>query len=224
MSLGERPCAHRLYFLYSSTPSRECSPSSNRRPAFENRSRLTRFPMIDPQPLSFAVTKWRTALIAFAMMIAIHFCLVPAPAQPAEIIYDWSDELRAIQSAETIAQECFNTADDYLTRSLCAGNPTRICASQYDNGRQSQHDINTCAGFAVHAWERVLAQVFSELLDSGAAPKQLARSQAMWKDWNDFDCRAISDYVGTRAALDFAVCRATHASDRAFELKALIPK
>jgi uncharacterized protein YecT (DUF1311 family) len=170
--------------------------------------------------LSFNMTAAHVA----ALLALLSSGAVPTPAHTEDRLYDWSDEAVAVVSATSIARECLEWYGDSLKRYSCVGRAATICRSQYDDGKDNQYDANQCTGFAASGWERVLDEVYDRLTKSGAAPKRIETSQSMWKAWNDFDCHAIADYVGTRAAMDFGGCRMNHAAERAFDLIQLIPR
>jgi uncharacterized protein YecT (DUF1311 family) len=167
------------------------------------------------------------AHVAIALAILAVSAAVLTPARSEDRQYDWSDDDAGAQSATSIVRECFELYgfyQDFEHGYACIWKPSRICIDQYDGGRQNQYDINTCVGFAAVAWERLLDDVYDRLMKSGAAPKQMETSQSMWRAWNDIDCHAFADYIGTRAAMDFAACRIRHAAERAIELIQLIPR
>jgi hypothetical protein len=167
-----------------------------------------------------------TAAHVGALLALLSAGAAMTPAHSEDRVYDWSNDVAAVESATAIAQECFETFEYYgdrLQGYSCVLRPAEICRSQYDGGKDNQYDTNQCVGFSAAAWERILDDVYDRLIKSGSAPDRMETSQSRWKAWSDFDCHAIADYVGTRAAMDFAACRRKHAADRAFDLIQLIP-
>lgn len=160
-----------------------------------------------------------------AALLAISLSLsVGSAANAAEEPYNWSDDRAAVTAVETIIKKCLDQKGDSNERWSCLYEPNEICTSQYEEGRANQYDVNRCANFSGDASERVLDSVYARLINSGSAPKELEASQAKWREWNDFDCRAIADYVGTKAAMDYGACRSKHAADRVFDLMQITPK
>jgi uncharacterized protein YecT (DUF1311 family) len=177
--------------------------------------------------IAFCVKKKAAYLAVPLTLWSLGAIAVLTPAHSQDRLYDWSNDVVAVESATSIAQECldeYKISGDYLQRYACILKPAGVCRSQYDGGKQNQRDINRCAGFAADAWQRILDTVYNRLMESGSAPKQMEESQSRWKAWSDFDCHAISDYVGTRAELDFSSCRGKHAAERIFDLFQLIPQ
>jgi hypothetical protein len=156
--------------------------------------------------------------------------LSSAPAAADD--YDWTNDVTAtawdtdeaaVDSATVIARKCLEAFYNWQDPHSCVKKPFDACFSQYDGGKQNQYDANRCAGFSASAWGRIVDDVYDRLLKSGEAPKEIARSQAMWKAWSDVDCHVIADYIGSRSAMDSGICRSRHAAERVFELSGLLP-
>jgi uncharacterized protein YecT (DUF1311 family) len=157
------------------------------------------------------------------LIVSFGVAVFAGPARSEDEIYNWSDDISAAESSEHIARQCLDRAINYRQQYDCIGKPSEICRTQYDGGRDNQFDVNMCSSFSAQAWERIMAETYARLIMSGSAPKEIEKSQEMWTAWNALDCRTISDYAGTRSALDYSSCRARHAAQRMFELDQLIP-
>lgn len=164
----------------------------------------------------------RAAIRTAARSAAVMAMLV-SQVLAGDAPYDWSDEQVAVESAKQIAVKCLDELDDSEQRDSCVYKAIKICRTQFDNGSDNQFAINQCANYSGAAWSRVVDDVYDRLIKSGGAPKNIAKSQSMWRAWNEFDCQAISDYDGTRAAMDYGACKTRHAAGRVFELLELIP-
>jgi len=157
------------------------------------------------------------------LIVCIGMAVVAGPARSADRLYNWNDDISALESAEHIARKCLDSAYSYRKQLDCIVRPTEVCRSQFDGGKDNQFAVNRCSGFSAKAWERMMAETYTRVITSGSAPKEIQKSQELWTAWNDVDCRTISDYIGTRSALDYSSCRARHAALRMFELNLLIP-
>ncbi|WP_155256384.1 lysozyme inhibitor LprI family protein [Mesorhizobium loti] len=140
----------------------------------------------------------------------------------ADAPYDWSDEQGA-ESAKRIIVKCLDAFEDSKERDSCVFKPIEICRTQFDNGSENQFAINQCTGYSGAAWSSMVDDVYARLVQSGKASSDIAKSQSMWSAWNEYDCHAISDYIGTRALMDYGDCKTRHAAGRVFDLLELIP-
>lgn len=151
-----------------------------------------------------------------ALLVSVSAGFATA-SRAAETAYDWNDDSAGTASAQTIILKCLDDQEDG-DRYQCIPKAIVICVTQYDNGSQNQMAVNTCNGYSAWAWENILDDVYNRLIKSGRAPKDIDKSQSMWSAWSKLDCETISNYDGTRAAMDSAYCTTKHAAERVFDL------
>lgn len=133
--------------------------------------------------------------------------------------YDWNSDTASVASAESIARECLKQDNSYQWRFSCILKPSSVCQSQYQGGRANQRDHVECAGFSAAAWDRIVDDIYSRLMQSGNFPAEFSHSQSMWKSWNEFDCEVGGRLrIGSMSPLNYSGCRVTHAGARAIEL------
>jgi uncharacterized protein YecT (DUF1311 family) len=167
-------------------------------------------------------------LVAF---IAVALASASAPATPQVDL--WNSKEEGLRRAQTVIELCFEWADStpHIDRYACVRSAYEACENEHGS---SQNDIDTCSAYSAIAWEQRLARALDRLVK--ATPDQsrlrglfdqqrrgLLRSQRLWSEWNDAECKAqIGTDAGSMAKYDMSLCRSDHAALRAIELQRVV--